>query len=98
MSRVTFISAGSNTTVKSVASRLYAVHVSAANGGTVLVADNVNLGATPNFNVSSQTDLIGYLGPLANAGPHAFNFHGVNLDNGLTVAATSNARVSVFTD
>ena len=98
MSRWHFISAGSNTTVSSTPTRLYSVHVSGANGGTVLIADNDDLGATPNFNVASQTGLVASLGPLANAGPHAFNFAGARIENGLTIAATSSARITVFTD
>lgn len=96
MSRRTFISAGSSTTVSSDPTRLYGIHVSNANGGTLLVADNDNLGATPDFNAVNQTGLVGAYGPLQNAGPHTFNFHGLRLENGLTVAATSNPRVTVF--
>ena len=98
MSRQTFISAGSNTTVTSSPTVLYGVHVSGANGGIVLLANNANLGATINFNVVTQTGLFSVLGPLANAGAFDFNFRGLRLENGLTVAASSNARVTVFTD
>lgn len=96
MSRVTFLSAGSNTTVSSSPGVLYGIHVSGANGGTVLVADNDDLGATPNFNAVNQTGLIASIGPLANAGVHAVPFHGARFENGLTVAATSNAKVTVL--
>lgn len=98
MSRKTFISAGSNTTVRSTGTTLYGVHVTGASGGTVLLVDNANLGTTPNFNVVTQTGLFSVIGPLANAGPHDLNYRGVRLENGLTIAATSNARITVFTD
>ena len=96
MSDVTLISSGSNTTVLSTPGKLYGIHVSDANGGVVLVADAINLGATPNYNVATQSGLIERIGPLQNAGPVTVNFHGARLYSGLTIAATSSAKVTAF--
>ena len=94
--RYTYISTGSNTTVKSTPGTLYRVVGSHAAGGTVLVDDSAGgIGANPNFNSAAPTStLIGSFGTLATAtvvdlGP------GIGFNTGLTVAASSNAHVTV---
>lgn len=90
-----YLSAGSNTTIKSTTGSLYTVHVNDASGGTVVVADAVNLGATPNLNDATLAGTLARFGPLPNAGPFTVRFDGIGLNAGLTVAATSNAQVTV---
>ena len=99
MSASTYISAGSNTRVKSGAGTLYGIHVSPANGATILVQDSATgLGAAPNFNSDTHTGIIGRIGMYASAVPDFIDFKGVHFGDGLTVAATSNARLIVLTD
>lgn len=95
MSRYTHIATGSNTTVVSTAGNLYSVHIDRGNGGTVLLADSTDLGATPNYN-TDPTAVIRRIGTIADAGPHEYDFKGVHFDNGLTVAASSSASVTVY--
>jgi len=84
-----YISAGSNTTVKSGYGTLYRVLSNNPTGSTIVLDDSVSLGQTPNFN-SATAGTIGNLGgALLDYGP------GVGFNTGLTVAASSNARLTV---
>lgn len=97
MSRTTFISTGSNTAVSTSAGTLYGIHIDNANGAVVLVQDSATgLGAAPNYNSTSITGLITRIGPTQNAGNVSVNMHGAHFNDGLTVAASSNASVTVF--
>jgi hypothetical protein len=91
----TFISAGSNTTVKRTPGTLYALQVTPGNGGLVRVEGSANLGATPNLNTVGA-DTIGLYGPFAmtsNTIPDTITFGpGIGFE-GLSIAATSNTRV-----
>ena len=98
MSRPTFIAAGSNTLVKSGPGNIYGIHVTPANGTTVVVADSLNLGASPNLNSTSLTGQIASVGTFASAVPAFIDMKGAHFDNGLVIAATSNARLTVLTD
>lgn len=89
------VSSGSNTTVKSTAGTLHRVIVqpTAATPGIRLDA-NANLGATPNLNTTGSDTII-QQGGLP-AGQTTYDFSpGVSFP-GLSVAATSNARVTVI--
>lgn len=92
--RWTYVSAGSNTTISSAPGSLYSIQVSPANGSTVVLVNDANLGATPNLNSDSLTGIIGRVGTYAAATPDAVTFGGIGFD-ALTVAATSNARLIV---
>jgi len=96
--RYTFISAGSNTTVGTGARTLYRVHVSPANGTTVRIDDATDLGATPNLN-ATDTATIAATGVFANTAPGVIDFGpGVGTNIGITLAATSNAKLTVVWD
>ena len=98
MSRSTFISAGSNTRIASAGGVLYGITASGptAAGAIILVQDSVTgLGASPNYNSVAHTGLIAHVGPLI-AGVTSVPFHGVRFENGLTVAASSNAKLTVY--
>ena len=88
--RYAYISVGSNTTVKSGAGTIYTVATSNPSGSVVRVEDNTDLGAAPDLN-NGGTSTIGIFngGNFFNLGP------GVGFNAGLTIAATSNARVAV---
>jgi len=89
------VAVGSNTTVKSSPGTIYRVLVSPANGATVWLENSANLGASPNFNASPNSTTIAKIGEYANAQPGTIDFGpGIGFD-ALTVAASSNARLSV---
>lgn len=88
------VSAGSNTTVKSGYGKLRSVTVTPAAGTVVHVVDSTSIGATPNLN-TSQTGEILRLGPFVDAEPEYFGPYHIGINSGLTIAATSNARVHV---
>ena len=94
MSRYTYISAGSNTTVKSGTGHVLRVLAGGANGGTVFLFDSMSIGATPNYPSlkAAGTDLIGFLELPATMSNHEL---GIAFTNGLTVAATSSAPVTI---
>lgn len=84
----TFISAGSNTSVKSTAGTLYRIISSNPTGSVVRVEDG-DMGTTPNFN-TFDTDTIA----LSGGSPLDFG-PGVGFNTKLVVAATSNARLTI---
>lgn len=93
--RYTFVSAGSNTTVKSGSGTLYRVAVSPANGTTVRIDDDLDLGATPNLNTTGS-GTIAYTGVFGSTAPGDIDFGpGIGFNTGLTLAATSNAKLTV---
>lgn len=92
--RTTYVSAGSNTTIKSTPGSLYSINVQPQNGAVVLVVDNPNLGTTPDYNVDTATGLIGRFGTYTGTAPDIIAFAGIGFD-ALTVAATSNTRLVV---
>jgi len=93
--RYTFISAGSNTLVKSGAGTLYRVAVLPANGAVVRIDDSTDLGATPDLNASG-TATIAYSGVFASTAPGTIDLGpGIGFNSGLVLAATSNAKLTV---
>lgn len=88
--------AGSNYRVKSGSGSLYSVHGFIPAGGSVKIEDTTGLGAAPDLNAVSPTTTRGYYGPASAAGVFSVHFvRGVGFDDGLVVAATSNARFTV---
>ncbi len=93
---VALIALGSNTTVKSGAGTLYRVIVSPANGATVWIEGAANLGASPNLNAAPGSATIAKVAEYGSAVPASIDFGpGVSFP-ALTIAATSNARLSVI--
>lgn len=90
--RSTIISTGSNTTVKSTPGTLYRVNWTKPTGSTIRVEGDANLGASPNLNASGSATII--LGLAATTDYDIPFGPGVGFD-GLSIAASSNARVSV---
>ena len=96
MPKATYISAGSTTLVKSGAGFLYGMHTSPANGATIYAVDSISIGAAPNLNTDLTGTLfrVGYTG----AAPDFIDTKGVGFSLGLTVSATSSARITVMSD
>ena len=86
--RYTYLSAGSNTTVKSSPGTLYRV-INSVTGSVTRVEDG-DLGQSPNFNDTGDTDTIAIASGTLDFGP------GIGFNSQLTVAATSNSRVTVI--
>lgn len=87
--KYSYISAGSNTTVKSSPGTLYRVLSSNPSGSVIRVEDG-DIGTTPNFNAAGDTDTIALQGGATlDFGP------GIGFNTQLTIAATSNARLTV---
>lgn len=86
--RYLYLSVGSNSTVKSGAGTLYAIASSNPAGGTIRIDDATDLGATPNMNTDGSATV--YRGTAANV-----VFGGLGFNAGLTIAASSNASVTV---
>jgi hypothetical protein len=87
--KYTYISAGSNTTVKSGPGSLYKILSSNPTGSTIVLDDSVSLGQAPNFNSATA-------GTIGNIGGALLDFEpGLGFNTGLTVAASSNARLLV---
>lgn len=101
--RYSYVSAGSNSTIKSGAGTLYGILVSPANGATVYAVDADGtdplggIGAAPNLTGElALASNIARHGVFANTAPDYLDFNpGVGFNNGLVVAATSNARLTV---
>lgn len=98
--RYSYISAGSNSTVKSGAGTLYRILVSPANGATVYAVDADGtaalggIGAAPNL-TGDLSNTISRHGTFADAVPRELDFGpGVGFNTGLVLAATSNARLT----
>lgn len=94
-----FVSLGSNTTIKTGPGRLYGVTIGGANGGTFVALDSVSIGVTPNFATlgNAVASNLAFIPGLA-ATPTQFDFRATPFEIGLTVAATSNASLSVYYD
>lgn len=93
-----FLSAGSNTALKTTSGYVRGVVVGGVNGASVFLVDSLDLGATPNLGTqSSNGSNVAVLGPVTAAGG-SFNLFGAHFDRGLIVAATSNAPVTVIFD
>ena len=85
--RYTYVSAGSNTTIKTGPGTVYRV-INGTTGAVTRVEDG-DLGQNPNFNAGGDTDTIAISGGTIDFGP------GVGFNTQLTIAATSNSRVTV---
>lgn len=87
---------GSNYLIKRGPGSLYAVHGYLPAGGSVKLENTNDLGATPNLNAVSSNATLAYYGPAAAAGVFSVVFTpGAGFDDGLVVAATSNARATI---
>lgn len=97
MPKYAYVALGSNTNVKSGSGTLYSVTAGAASG-TLVVADSVSIGVTPNYVTIGQSvpSNIAYI-PLLATGV-SYDFSGAQFVSGLTVAATSNAPITVIYD
>lgn len=84
-----FISAGSNTSVKDGPGTLYAILSNNPSGGTIRADDAIDLGTTPNLNTTGAATIVNHGAAEIDFGP------GIGFNTGLTVAASSNARVTV---
>lgn len=84
-----YISAGSNTAVKTSPGTLYRILSNNPSGSIIRVEDG-DMGTTPNFNDTGDTDTITLAGgALLDYGP------GIGFNSKLTVAATSNSKLTV---
>ena len=95
--RYSFVSAGSNSTLKSGSGHVYGVVAGGGNGGTVFLVDSIGIGVTPNYptQLSNSSNLATY---VMGAAGDDFNLFGVPFHVGLTVAATSNINLAVAYD
>lgn len=97
MPRYRYISAGSNTTVVDGPGQVFGVLAGGADGGSILLADTAALGLTVDFPdraLRSFSSNIAVIGPLpATATYH--DLHGTSFIEGLSVAATSSANITV---
>lgn len=96
--RYQYISAGSNTEVLDGTGQVFRVLASPADGGTLFVFDSSDLGAAPNYpsllaNPNGNV-IVAY--PLSATLPTDLDLEGADFTEGLTVAATSSPRISVF--
>lgn len=98
MPRSAFIALGSNTTVATGTGYLYRLVVGGANGATVVARDTVELGVAPNYVTLGQSvpSNLAFI-PGLTAAPASFDF-GMPFQVGLSVAATSNAPITVIYD
>ena len=99
MPRSRYIATGSNTTVKSGPGTAYRAVINGVAGATVFLQDSIGLGATPNY-VTLYTAVpsnLAAIGPMI-AGTATVDFGGLTFQDGLTVAATSNASFTVVYD
>ena len=88
------VATGSNTTIKSGYGRIKSVTVTPAAQSQVHIVDSVSIGTNPAL-ISSVTGDILWLGPFVDAEPEFFGPYDIGFNTGLTVAATSNARVHI---
>ena len=94
-----FISAGSTTRVKDGPGLLKSVWITPVAGGSLLIADNPDMGASgPNFNnLTSVTSTIGIHGVfVTGTNPTFFDAFATRFQNALTVSASSSQRVTVL--
>ena len=87
--RYKFISAGSNTSVKDGYGTLYRILSSNPSGGTIRVDDAIDLGAAPNLNATGSDTIVNHGAAELDFGP------GIGFNTGLTVAASSNAKLTI---
>ena len=98
MSTPTLIATGSTTLVQTGPGNLYGIHVAPVAGGSVVVIDSLTTSNTgADFNSSTQTGIV-YRGGVYQASPNPdfLDFKGLHFNTGLTVAASSSARVTVL--
>lgn len=84
-----YISAGSNSLVKSGAGTLYRIRSSNPSGGTIRVDDATDLGAAPNLNTDGASTI------YRDAAADNDFTPGLGFNTGLVIAASSNARLTV---
>lgn len=99
MPRYQHIATGSNTTVKTGAGQVYGMTVGGVNGATAFLMDSVSIGVAPAYPtlLSSSSNIL-TVANLAAGNPEHFPTYGASFVVGLTVAATSNAPVTVYFD
>jgi hypothetical protein len=101
MPRHEYISSGSNTLVKSGEGTLYGILAGGlgVTGGSVFAVDTLGIGATPNYVTQlANSSNIAVIGPLNTTANPTYDLKGVRFQDGLVVAATSNAVLTVFYD
>lgn len=99
MPRSRYIATGSNTTVKSGPGTAYRAIVNGVAGATVYLQDSIGLGVTPNYVTlyTATASNLAVVGPMI-AGTSTIDLGGLTFQDGLTVAATSNASFTVVFD
>lgn len=96
-----FYSVASSFLVKSGAGTVYGYHIGdPAAGGTVAVADLLNVGAVPNLGIPSTfgPGLIAHTKFPASPQPLTVDLHGRSFTDGLSVSISSTQSVTVFYD
>ena len=88
------LATGSNTTIKSGGGTLKSITITPAAQSQVHVVDSVSIGTNPTLITSVTGDIL-WLGPFVDAEPEYFGPYEIGFNTGLTIAATSNARVHV---
>ena len=96
--RSQYLSTGSNTTLKTGHGQVHRIISSGANGGSIFVVDSIDIGVTPDYpaQISNASNLAAIY-PLT-AAPSSIDLDGLKFSVGLTVAATSNASITVLFD
>lgn len=99
MPRSQFVAVGSNTNIKSGTGTFYGAVVGGANGASFYALDSVSIGNAPNYATLGQSvpSNLAYVAGIS-AVPFQLDMHGVPFQVGLTVAATSNAPMTIFYD
>ena len=88
------LATGSNATIKSGYGILKSITVSPATQSQVHVVDSVSIGTNPSLIAAVTGDVL-WVGPFLDAEPRYFGPYEIGFNSGLTIAATSNARVHV---
>lgn len=99
MPKQAFVALGSNTTVQTGSGRLYGLNMQGIAGATAYAVDSTSIGVTPNYvtQVSNTSNLL-VAGPAVAGVQPTEQAFGAPFSRGLTVAATSNAAVTVYYD
>lgn len=96
MSTPTYISAGSTTQVRSGPGSLYGVHITPANGASVVFIDATDAGSIASNFAQDPIGIFARIGVYAAATPDFIEMKGVHFNSGLIVSATSSARLTVL--
>jgi len=101
MAKATYLSTASTHNIFRGTGVYYGMHVTPAQGGTVVIMDVRDAGATA-INISNPSTAVnpkGYFGQFASSPPPAtVDGYGLRIQDGLTVAFTSSMKVTVYYD